>query len=66
MGVTIKLSIPVLGLKVVCFENPPSITYIILSIVNDVSAIFVAKTIFLDPFGVGSKILAYKSEGKLA
>jgi len=58
MGVTIKLSIPVLGLKVVCLENPLSMTYIILSIVNEVSAIFVANTIFLDPLGVGSKILA--------
>lgn len=37
-----------------------------LSIVSEVSAIFVAKTIFLAPFGVGSKILAYKSEGKFA
>ena len=30
-----------------------------------VSAIFVAITTFLAPFGVGSNILAYKSVGKL-
>ena len=35
-------------------------------IVKDVSAIFVAITTFLAPFGVGSKILAYKSVGRFA
>jgi hypothetical protein len=36
------------------------------SIVREVSAIFVASTTFLAPFGVGSKILAYKSLGNVA
>lgn len=38
----------------------------ILSMVIDVSAIFVANTTFLQPFGVFSKILIYYSEGKAA
>ena len=50
----------------VYLEKPASITKIILSIVSEVSAIFVAITTFLAPFGVGSKILAYKSVGKFA
>ena len=64
IGVTIKDSIPVLGLNVVYLANPQSITYIMLSIVTEVSAIFVAKTTFLAPLGVGSNIFAYKSDGK--
>ena len=63
---TIKDSIPVRGLKVVYLENPASITYIILSIVSEVSAILVAITTFRAPFGVGSKILACRSVGKFA
>jgi len=35
----------------------------ILSIVMDVSAMLVAMTTFLDPFGVGSNILTYYSLG---
>jgi len=35
------------------------------SIVKDVSAIFVASTTFLAPGGVGSKILAYISDGRV-
>ena len=46
-------------------ENPQSITYTIPSIVRDVSAILVAKTTLRAPLGVGSKILAYISEGKV-
>ena len=38
-------------------------TNIMLSIVIEVSAIFVAKTIFLAPGGVGSKILVWRSDG---
>ncbi len=34
--------------------------------VKDVSAMFVAITIFRAPCGVGSNILAYISDGKLA
>ncbi len=41
-------------------------TYTILSIVNDVSAILVAITIFLAFGGVGSNILAYISLGSVA
>jgi len=37
-----------------------------LSIVIEVSAIFVANTTFLHPFGVFSKIFIYYSEGKAA
>ncbi len=37
-----------------------------MSIVNEVSAIFVARTIFLAFGGVGSKILAYISLGSVA
>lgn len=33
--------------------------------VTDVSAILVEMTTFLAPLGVGSNILAYRSEGKL-
>jgi len=53
MGVTIKLSIPVRGLYEVYLANPQSITYMIPSIVSEVSAIFVANTTFRLPFGVG-------------
>ena len=63
IGVTIRLSIPVRGLKVVYLPNPVSITNTILSIVIDVSAMLVASTTFREPGGVGSKILAYRSEG---
>lgn len=38
-------------------------TYMILSMVNDVSAIFVAKTTFQAFGGVGSNIYAYNSDG---
>ena len=40
-------------------------TYIIPLIVREVSAIFVAMMTFLAPGGVGSKILACISEGKV-
>jgi len=56
---------PVLGLKAVYLQNPLSITYTILSIVKDVSEIFVESTILRAPSGVGSKIFVYKSEGRL-
>jgi hypothetical protein len=52
-------------LKTFYFANPGSITYVIPSIVNEVSAIFVAITIFLPgiPFlfggGPASKIFYY-------
>lgn len=59
-------SIPVLGLYEVCFPKPLSITYIIPSIVKEVSAMLVAKITFLLPGGQGSKILACKSDGKVA
>jgi hypothetical protein len=36
-----------------------------LSMVTDVSAILVAKMIFRAPGGVGSKIFAYISEGRV-
>ena len=64
MGVTTRLSIPVLGLYEFYFANPQSITYIIPSIVKLVSAMFVARTTFLAPLGVGIKILACWSDGK--
>ena len=57
-GVTIRLSIPDLGLNEVYFSKPQSITYIIPSIVNEVSAIFVARMTFLAPGGVGINIFA--------
>jgi hypothetical protein len=40
-------------------------TYIMPLIVNDVSAMLVAITTFLAPGGVGSKILACMSDGKV-
>ena len=40
-------------------------TYMIPSIVKEVSAMFVARITFLAPSGVGVKILAYISEGKV-
>ena len=66
IGVTTKLSIPERALYVFCLLNPQSTTYVIPSIVKLVSAIFVARTTFLDPFGVASKIFACWSDGRLA
>lgn len=65
-GTTYNDSIPVEGLKDVYLTNPQSTTYMILSIVILVSAILVANTTFLHPFGVGSNILIYYSLGKAA
>lgn len=44
IGETNSDSTLILGLNTFCFENPGSTTYTIPSIVNDVSAIFVATT----------------------
>ena len=55
MGVTISESIPVRGLKEFCLHMPLSITNVMLSIVSEVSATFVASTTFLTFGGVGSK-----------
>lgn len=57
---------PVLGLYEFCFTNPGSMTNTTPSIVIEVSAIFVAKTTFRAPSGVGSNILACISLGRLA
>jgi len=65
-GTTIKDDIPVRGLYEFCLTNPGSMTKTTPSIVIDVSAMFVASTTFLAPSGVGSKILACISLGKLA
>lgn len=53
IGVTIRLSIPVLGLYAVCLTKPQSMTNTILSMVKDVSAMLVASTTFLAFLGVG-------------
>ena len=65
IGLTRSDSILSLGLYTFYFERPGSTTYTIPSIVNDVSAIFVA-TIILRPgiplrlgMGAGSNILFY-------
>ena len=65
-GTTTREAIPVLGLYEFCFTNPGSITNTTPSMVIDVSAMFVARTTFLAPSGVGSKILACISLGKFA
>ena len=59
-------SIPVRGLKVVYLQNPQSMTNKIFSMVMEVSAMLVAITTFLEPLGVGSKILTYYSLGSVA
>ncbi len=46
-----------------CFSCPESITYRILGIVIEVSAIFVAIMYFLVPSGSGSKILFWSVKG---
>ena len=56
---------PVLGLKLFCLQNPGSMTYTMPSIVMEVSAMLVAKTTFLTPSGVGSKISACFSDGSV-
>ena len=58
--------IPVRGLYELCFTKPGSMTKTTPSIVMDVSAIFVASTTLRAPSGVGSKIFACMSLGKLA
>jgi hypothetical protein len=63
-GTTYRLSIPVLGLKQVYLQSPVSMTNRMLSIVILVSAILVASTTFLAPFGVGSNIFTCISLGK--
>ena len=65
-GTTTREAIHVLGLYEFCFTNPGSITNTTPSMVIDVSAMFVARTTFLAPSGVGSKILACISLGKFA
>src|ERR1700722_10339633 len=65
-GTTTNDDIPVLGLYEFCLTKPGSITKTTPSMVIDVSAIFVARTTFLAPGGVGSKILACMSLGKFA
>lgn len=65
-GTTISEDMPVLGLYEFCLTKPGSITKTTPSIVIEVSAMFVANTTFLAPSGVGSKILACISLGRLA
>ena len=60
-----RLSMPDLGLNEVCLQKPLSMTYMMPSIVSEVSAMFVAKITLRAPSGVGVKILAYMSEGKV-
>ncbi len=66
IGVTTRLETPVRGLYALCLLKPGSTTYVMPSIVSDVSAMLVARTTFLAPGGVGSKMRACISEGRLA
>mmetsp|Transcript_15676 Transcript_15676/g.59484 ORF Transcript_15676/g.59484 Transcript_15676/m.59484 type:complete len:308 (-) Transcript_15676:713-1636(-) len=63
-GTTCSDSTPVRGLKEFCFTNPASITYLIPSMVSDVSAMLVEKMTLRAPSGVGSKIRACWSAGR--
>ena len=54
-SLTSKVVIFLAGSKDGSFTMPESTTILIPSIVSDVSALFVAKTIFLFPLGVRSK-----------
>mmetsp|Transcript_10773 Transcript_10773/g.44578 ORF Transcript_10773/g.44578 Transcript_10773/m.44578 type:complete len:205 (-) Transcript_10773:1826-2440(-) len=65
-GVTTRLAMPLRGLKAFCLTNPGSMTYLMPSMVSDVSAMLVASTILRAFSGVGSKIFACNSLGRLA
>lgn len=60
MGTTIKASIPVRGLYDFYLTYPQSITNPMLSIVRDVSAMFVEKTTFLHSSGAFMNIFKDK------
>lgn len=66
IGVTCKESIPIRGLKTFNLQYPQSITYLIPSIVREVSAMLVETTHFREPGGVFSKIRAWKEDGQVA
>ena len=53
-GVMMRDSIPVLALYEFCLLKPGSMTYMMLSMVKEVSAMLVAKTTLRAPGGVGS------------
>ena len=71
IGLTRRLSMRRRGLYTFCFESPGSTTYTIPSIVSEVSAILVAKIIFLPGMpslflpGGSSKILFYYYGGSV-
>ena len=64
MGVSRSDSIPVFGLYELILQYPGSTTYLIPSMVNDVSAILVARTTFRVPLGAGSNTFACSSVGR--